>query len=521
MGGHPWVGGMKARPRLSAKLAGLVLGPIAFVVPFLFPVLPTLTGTGRGAAATTAWMAIWWITEAIPIPATALLPIVLLPLTGVLPAGQVTLQYGNPLIFLFLGGFLLSAAIQKWGLHKRIALGIILRVGLSPDRIILGFMVATGLLSMWISNTATALMMVPIGLAVVQQMVVFLKDQGQPIDTRPGHFNFGLALMLGIGYAASIGGLGTLIGSPPNAIFAGFAERTLGESINFLQWMYFGVPLAAIGLGLAWLYLTRIALPTSWSNPDGAADVLRAQHQALGPMSTAERRVTVVFLLMASLWILRGLFEGRLEQIGLGALTDATIGVAGALSLFVLRPGAGHTFGQDADNTVEPGAAGLIGWEDAQAVPWGILLLFGGGLALATGIETSGAALWLAEQLAALAGTPPWLITLAVTVLVLLLTEISSNTATATIFMPVTMGLAGALGVHPQLLMAAAAIAASCAFMLPVATPPNAIVFGSGYVTARHMLRAGLGLNVIFALLITAMSYWWLPIAWGLGAPGP
>lgn len=520
---------MTDRPRPSRdvlKSVGIVLGPVAFLVPLLLPVIPTLEGPGRAAAATTAWMAIWWITEAIPIPATALLPIVLFPLTGVLPASEVTLQYGNPLIFLFLGGFLLSAAIQKWDLHKRIALRIILTVGLSPSRIVLGFMAATGFLSMWISNTATALMMVPIGLAVVYQMGDLLRKHDRSADTSPENFHFGIALMLGIAYAASIGGLGTIIGSPPNAIFAGFVETSLGENIGFLQWMLYGLPLAIIGLVLAWLYLTRFAFPVTWAGLGGAADVLREQHRRLGPMTSAEKRVAAVFGLMASMWIFRGLLEDVFVEYGLGGITDTTIAVVGALLLFMISPGTGGSAQREYEpdtvhGTAEPaGRPGLISWEDTGSIPWGILLLFGGGLTLAKGIDSSGAALWLAEQLSILQGTPPSLVILVVTALVLALTEVSSNTATATVFMPVMVGLAGALGVHPQLLMVAAATAASCAFMLPVATPPNAIVFGSGYVDSKHMLKAGLGLNVIFTLLITAVVYWWLPIAWGLNGFG-
>lgn len=493
------------------KNIGLLLGPIAFIVPMMVPVLPTLQGPGRAAAATTAWMAVWWITEAIPIAATALLPIILFPLTGVLSAGEVTLQYGNPLIFLFLGGFLLSAAIQKWNLHKRIALRIILTVGLSPARIVLGFMVATAFLSMWISNTATALMMIPIGLAVIHQMTAIIEERRLPIDTRPENFNFGISLMLSIAYGASIGGLGTIIGSPPNAIFAGFVETALGETVSFTQWLMYGLPLSVIGLALCWFYLTRIAFPVTWTGLDDATSVLTEQYRKLGPMSRPEKRVAAIFAAMALLWIGRGLLEGLLNDVGLGGITDTTISIAGALALFLVKSGEQSGFSGDKSS-----GRGLIDWQDTAEVPWGILLLFGGGLTLAKGIDSSGAALWLAEQLVVLQKTPPLLVILAVTVLVLLLTEVSSNTATATVFMPVMVGLATALGVSPQLLMVAAATAASCAFMLPVATPPNAIVFGSGYITPGQMLKAGFGLNAIFIVLITALVYWWLPVAWGI-----
>ena len=537
-----------------ARRLGLFLGPALFALLLGAPAwwswdLGGLDGPARRAVAVTLWMAAWWVTEAIPINATALLPIVLFPLTGVLPASQVTLSYGNPLIFLFLSGFLLSVAIQKWGLHQRIALRIIMAVGFSPARIVLGFMAATGFLSLWISNTAAALMMVPIGLAVIRQVDAILCRPRAPGPgaratgekaARPGApavkgaglegVRFGNALMLGIAYAASIGGLGTLIGSPPNAVFAGYVSAAFGETITFVDWMKFGLPLAALGLLLAWVYLTRVAHPLPAAHIPGAKTIIDQAYRQLGPMSTAEKRVAAVFALVSLLWIARGFLEAPLAALGLSGITDTTIGMAGALALFVLPNGnrrggarqAGAAAGEGTQAALQKAAAaedagrGLIDWKDTVHIPWGVLLLFGGGLALASGIETSGAARWAAEQLAVLKGTPPLLVVAAVIVVVLILTEVTSNTATATIFMPVVAGVAAGLGVHPYLLMAAAATAASCAFMLPVATPPNAVVFGTGCVTLRDMIRAGLWLNVAMTVVMTALVHWWLPIAWGI-----
>lgn len=506
------------------RRVGLLLGPLAFALLLGAPrwwgwELGGLEGPARAAAAVTAWMAIWWVTEAIPINATALLPIVLFPLTGVLSAGQVTANYGNPIIFLFLSGFLLSAAIQKWGLHHRIALRIILAVGFSPARIILGFMTATAFLSLWISNTATALMMVPIGLAVIGQVEALCRRENIDLGGGAGGFPFGKSLMLGIAYAASIGGLGTLIGSPPNAIFAGYAATAFGQTVTFVDWMKFGLPLTVAGTATAWVYLTYFLHRLPAIHLPGARRVLTDAYRELGPMSPAEKRVAAVFILVSVSWIARGFLEGPLTAMGLSGITDTTIGIAGALALFVLPSGtraAPAVSGNRGGRPVSGGGGRLIDWNDTGRIPWGVLLLFGGGLALASGIETSGAARWAAEQLGVLQGIAPLLMVVLVIIIVLILTEVTSNTATATIFMPVVAGVAAGLGVHPYLLMAAAATAASCAFMLPVATPPNAVVFGTGCVTLRDMIRAGLWLNVAMTVVMTALVHWWLPIAWGI-----
>jgi len=505
-GGEP---GGRGQARL-VRLLGLLLGPALWALILFLPDMGGLEGTARGAAALTVWMAVWWITEAVPVEATALLPIAVYPLTGVVPAGQVTLNYANNVIFLFLAGFLLSAAIQKWGLHQRLALRIIMLVGFSPKRIVLGFMAATGFLSMWISNSAAAMMMIPIGLAVLRKLEDMLEEQDLAAGAPRHHLALGPALMLGIAYAASIGGVGTLIGSPPNAIFAGYVATAFGDTISFIDWMTYGLPLAVLGLLGAWAYLVLVAYRLPDLHIPGADEVVRRSYEQLGPMRPPEKRVAAVFVLVALAWVTRGFLEAPLAAVGITGLTDTTVGIIGALALFLVPAGTRTWEGR-------PTGQRLIDWSDTSEVPWGVLLLFGGGLALASGIEGSGLAQWAAEQLSGLQGTPPLLLVALVVTLVIFLTNVTSNTATATIFMPVMAGLGTGLGVHPYLLMIGAATAASFGFMLPVATPPNAIVFGTGYLHLKDMVRAGLWLTVAFIILITAVAYWWIPAAWGIG----
>lgn len=498
----------------SRRWIGLALGPALFITLAALPELGGLEGPARYAVAVTAWMAAWWVTEAIPLAATALLPIVLFPLTGVLPASEVTPSYGNPLIFLFLGGFFLSVAVEKWGLHKRIALRILLAFGLEPRKIVLGFMTATAFLSLWISNSATAMLMAPIGLAVARHLTpppppgTTDTPCGPREEDSDGPLPFGVPIMLGIAYGASIGGVGTLIGSPPNAVFAGYVQTALNETITFVQWMAYGVPIAVIGLALAWVYLVFIAYPSpAGDGVTPGTDFARAQYRALGAATPAEKRVAAVFAGVAVLWITRGLLQRMLAAVGLGSVDDTVVAVAGALALFLIPSGPGKR-------------ERLVDATDLVNLPWGILLLFGGGLALARGIESSGAARWAAEQLAVLQGLSPVFVTALVVTLVTAVTQVTSNTSTATVFMPVAASLAAALGTHPYLLMVPVATAASCAFVLPVATPPNAIVFGTGHVPMKEMVRSGLGMNLIFIVLITAAITWWLPRAWSLPAVG-
>jgi solute carrier family 13 (sodium-dependent dicarboxylate transporter), member 2/3/5 len=490
-------GGDAATAPGARRSAGLWLGPVLAGLTLLLPVEAADPAAQR-TAAVAVLMAVWWLTEALPIAATALLPLVAFPLLGILTPAAAAAPYANPVVFLFLGGFLLALALQRWGLHRRIALAIVTAVGTRPDRLVLGFMIATAFLSMWISNTATAAMMVPIGLA----LCILLRpgeESGEPGDP-PGPFNFGTALMLGIAYAATIGGVGTLIGTPPNAIFAAAAADHLGRPIGFAEWMGVGMPVVAVLLPAAWLLLVRVLYP-----PDplqhGAGELLRAERASLGSMHRGEIITAVVFVLMAAGWVLRepktfGTFTLPGIATFAPGIDDSTIAIAGALILF-LAP-------------AERGRA-VLEWDDTRALPWGVLLLFGGGLALARAFETSGLAHAIAGVVAALGAVPTFVMLLAAGALFLLLSELASNTAMAAMAMPILAATALGLGIPPLQLMAVGAIATSCAFMLPVGTPPNAIVFGSGQITIPQMARAGLWLNLLALLVAAAAGLWLAP----------
>jgi solute carrier family 13 (sodium-dependent dicarboxylate transporter), member 2/3/5 len=486
----------RARPTPIGDL-GLVAGPVAFALLLFGPQLTGMPQEAQAVAAVAAWMGIWWLTEAVPLPATALLPIVLLPLVGTHGVDEVTARYGSSVIFLFLGGFILSLAVQKCGLHRRIALLILRRTGNTPHRMMLGFMLATGLLSMWFSNSATAIMMIPVAIAAIAQLPRphgTSEDAPQPL---------GPALMLGIAYGASIGGLATIIGSPPNAIFVGYANDAFDERISFLRWMQFGVPVAAVAGVIAYLYLTRLAFRRALRIPVPELPPVKAAPDPLAPLDSAERRVLGVFALVALGWLSVGLLDGPLAGAGIDPPSDTAIAIAGAIALFAI-PAAGAR------------GRRLLEWRDLTALPWGILVLFGGGLALAAGVQDSGLATWIASHAERLTGYHVILILGAVALTVIFLTEITSNTATASVFVPIMAAVALVTGVHPYLMMMAATTAASCAFMLPVATPPNAIVFSSGHVTSGQMARAGIALNLILAPVLALASYLWLPIAWGV-----
>jgi sodium-dependent dicarboxylate transporter 2/3/5 len=446
------------------------------------------------AAAVALLMATWWITEAIPIPATALLPLALYPLLGVMDTRVTARAYGDHNVFLFMGGFFIAMAMQKWNLHRRIALHIVSLVGEGPRTIILGFMCATAFLSMWISNTATTMMMIPIAMAVIGQVVR---------DKRPGPV--APALMLGVAYAASIGGLGTLIGTPPNVIFAGAFEKLFPEmgDIGFLAWMTVGIPLVLVFIPITWVYLTRIAfrVPARTAGGGGRATI-KSELDEMGPMSRGELYVLVVFVLTALAWAFRSNIElgsftipGWSNLLGISNLvTDATVAIAAAIVLFVLPV------------DLKRGEFALD-WEWASRIPWGVLILFGGGFALAASFRETGLDLWVGGGLKAAAGLPSWVLVLLVCLVMTFLTEMTSNTATASMAMPILGSTAAASGMNPLFLMIPATLSASCAFMLPVATPPNAIVFGSGAVSIPQMARAGLGLNLIGALLVVTVTY--------------
>lgn len=477
-----------------SRRVGLLLGLVGFAALLAVPAPEGLSDLGWRTAAVAFLMAVWWVTEAIPIPATALLPLALFPALGVVDMQTAAAPYANDLVFLFIGGFFVALSMQRWGLHRRIALAIVASVGTSPNRLVLGFMLASAFLSMWISNTATTAMMLPIALAVAE----LFRDQD-----RHGRYEFGICLMLGVAYAATIGGVATLIGTPPNMIFAGQAETLLGREIGFLDWMMVGAPISVVFLPIGWLLLTRWLYPPGDLRGD-AADVLAEERRKLGPISRGETIVAVVFVAMALAWIFRQpKTMGGIDIPGINSFApwvkDSTIAIGAALVLFL------------APVNLRAGKFALD-WETANKLPWGIMLLFGGGFSLAGAMSDSGLAGWIGGGVSALDAVPTWLALAAVAALFVFLTEITSNVATATMAMPIVAGAAVGLGIAPIQLMAVAALSASMAFMLPVATPPNAIVFGSGLLTIPQMVRAGFALNLIAIAMVTAAATWLVPL---------
>lgn len=462
--------------RWGAPLAALVLY-------FLLP--PSLPSAGRATSAVGLWMAIWWLSEAIPLPATALLPIVLFPLLGILSMKDAAAPYAHKLIFLFMGGFMIAGAMQRWNLHRRVALWTVLRVGTRPDRIVGGFMLATAFLSMWVSNTATALMMTAIGVSVVD-VVVRANEESED----SGHF--AVCLMLGIAYAASIGGMATLIGTPPNALLAAFLEQEYGVELSFGRWMLFAFPLTMLFLPICWWLLTRRIYPVKRDEESWGHRRVEGLVEELGPISVPEKRVGLIFSLVACAWMFRPVFKSAFPVL-LSGVDDAGIAIAGALALFIFPAGG-----------KESGC--LLDWKTAEKLPWGILLIFGGGLSLAAAISHNGVSEFLGHFFVSMEGSGFLLLFLATT-LIVLLTEMTSNTATTAAFLPILGAVALGAGVAKEGLLAAVALAASCAFMMPVATPPNAIVFGSGYVSIRQMMRAGIWLNITAVVLIVAWAH--------------
>ncbi len=473
-------------------VAGLAIGLTGFAVIVTTSPPEGLSSAAWYTAATTWLMACWWLTEAIPIAATALVPLCALPLLGVSDMATAARPYGSDIIFLAMGGFMLAIAMQRCQLHRRIALSIVARVGTQPRRLVLGFMLASAFLSMWISNTATTAMMLPIAIAVAQMF--------RPHD-RVGTYEFGICLLLGVAYGATIGGVSTLIGTPPNAVFAAAAVELLDVQIGFFDWMLVGVPVAAVFLPATWLVLTGWLYPPGTLRGDAAA-LFTAERRAQGPPTRTERAVALVFALTALAWVFRapkqlGGWELPGLQTWLPEMRDSTIAVLAALVLFCL-PGE------------RPGQRALD-WKAATALPWEVIVLFGGGLSLATAMNDTGLAAWIGSGVAGLGTLPPWLMFALVAALFVFLTEITSNLATCAMAMPIMAGTASGLGVPAVTLMAAAALSTSMAFMLPVATPPNAIVYGSGYVGVRDLMRAGVWLNAAAVALVTAAALWLLP----------
>ncbi len=472
-----------------SQVIGLILGAAFLLATILLPPPETMSGQAWSALGLMLLMATWWSTEAIPIPATALLPIVLVPALGLGTVGEATEPYANPIIFLFLGGFTLGLAMQRWNLHRRIALMTLKAVGSKPRRQIAGFMLATAFLSMWVSNTATAIMMLPIGLSVVAMM--------NANDNPEGVRRYATALLLAIAYSASIGGIATLIGTPPNALLAAYLSENQGVSVGFAQWMLLGVPVTIVMLVLAWWWLTRRDFGLGNSGDGGKA--IRQELEALGSLGKGEKLVALVFLVTASAWIFRPLLSDRLMPW----LSDTGIAIAAAIAMFLIPV---NTRNREF----------LLDWETAKGIPWGVLLLFGGGLAMAGVISSSGLAEWIAQSLGVAGALPMLVMILLVVGVIIFLTEVTSNTATAAAFLPLLGALALSQGVSPLLLTVPAAIAASCAFMMPVATPPNAIVFSSGHMQIGDMIRAGFALNLLGIVVVTVLSYLLLGVVFTL-----
>jgi sodium-dependent dicarboxylate transporter 2/3/5 len=477
--------------KIKVARAGLCLGPILFVIVILLPPPGGMETAAWRTTAVALLMVSWWITEAIPIAATSLLPVVLFPVLGIASVGNTTAPYANPLIFLFLGGFILATAMQTWNLHKRIALRIILFVGIKPSSIILGFIIASAFLSMWVSNTATAMMMLPIALSIL--VLIDKQEQKSRVVT-----NFEIVLVLSIAYSCSIGGIATLIGTPSNALFAAFMLENYGYEVSFAKWLMIGIPLIIILLPLMYFILTRVVYPVKLKELPGGKALIEEKMKEIGSITKPELRVAVVFAITACLWIFRPLFGGFLPGI-----SDAGIAVTAGVVLFLLP--SGNKSGQR-----------ILHWSNLKAMPWDILILFGGGLSLAMAINSSGLDTYIGEAVKGLSGIHMIFMILIVVVIIVLLTELTSNTAITSTFLPILASMAVGMGQNPMLFALPAAIAASCAFMLPVATPPNAIIYGSGKVTIPQMVKAGIWLILSISVILTLLHYFLFTYVFGI-----
>lgn len=472
------------------KNIGFFLGILGALVVLFLPNPETLSIEAHRAAAIFVWMGIWWATEAVPIAITALIPLVFFPLLGVSSIESTAAPYANKNVFLFLGGFFLSIAIQKCNLHKRIALTVLKYAGAKGRSIIGGFMLSSCLLSMWIMNTSTTIMLLPICLAIITVVKESMHDLSE-IDK----INFQVALLLGIAYAANIGGIATLIGTAPNMALNGFMEEQYGVSISFLDWMKVGLPVSLILLPLTWFTLTRISFPVNFETSAETQEAIQTMRESIGKIKTPEKRVFIIFLITALLWV----FRSPINNIpGMEGLTDPGIAMLCGLTLF-LTPSGG-----DQEHN-------LLQWKDAEkGVPWGILLLFGGGLTLAAAAQNTGLAAWIGNLMPV--GLSMVFLVVIFTTLIIFLTELTSNLATTATFLPIVAVIATQFGFNPLLLTASIAIAASCAFMLPVATPPNAIVFGSELIKVPQMMRAGIAINIIAIVIVSLAGIYLVPL---------
>ncbi len=477
-----------------AKIYGLITGPLLFGLLLFLPNPTPLEGEAWKVIATAVWMIIWWVTEAVPIPVTALLPMTLLPLLGIFSIAESTSPYANPIIFLFMGGFLIALAMEKWDLHKRIALTLINSTGTHANGIILGFMLATAFLSMWISNTATAVMMLPIAMSVISLLTHELG-----LDQKDAKFRrFALSLLLGIAYAANIGGAATIIGTPPNVVMVGYIKEFYNMDVTFSQWLLIGIPVCGLILTLTYLLLVKGFFPNKLGHLEGSEEIISRELKDMGPISKPEKRVLAVFVLTALGWILLQPINNLLNT---PLLSNTVVAMVGGTLVFIVPL------------DLKKGKF-LLDWEYTSKLPWGILLLFGGGLCLARAMETTGLIELVGSYISEGGPYPNWLLVMLLTSVMLFMTEIMSNVALVTIFLPVVIGIGQALNLPPLFLVAPATIAASCAFMMPISTPPNAIVFASGHIQIKEMAKAGFWLNllaitvlVIFTITVIEMLY--------------
>lgn len=506
------------------RWVGLFLGPIlGVIVHGILPhavvdeagaIVSGLSWEGRAAAGVGVMMIVWWLTEPLPLEATALLPIALFPLLGVADIKKAAAPYADDVIFLFMGGMFLGAAMERWELHRRIALRVVGVVGTKPVRVVGGFLLACALVSMWVSNTATAVMMLPVAVSVLTMARQALHANGSPDERHLRHFQqFSVALMLAIAYGSTIGGIGTLIGTPPNIVLANFVSKTYGEDVSFLRWSALGVPLMLVFLPLAWLVLTKVAMRVTSEEIPGVREEIERRVRGLGRMSRGEKTVLGIFIGVALAWLLReplGEHIGIIKRLPDGRkieyLTDSGIAVIASIALFMAPVDVRkRTFALD--------------WPTASRIPWGILLMFGGGLSLTAALTQQKVDVYIGTLLHGMGGVHPLLVIGIFAAAVVFASEFAGNTALATAVMPIAHAIAGPLGVHPYLLVFPAAMAASYAFMMPMGTPPNAIVFGPGYLRVPQMARAGFLLNVMAIILITAVAYWLLPVVFGIQRP--
>ena len=473
----------KPKLKLVSLLSGVVVSLFLVIVnPF------HVDAVAAKVLAVAGLMITWWVTEALPMPVVALLPLLLFPLLKISTMESAASPYANPVIFLFMGGFMLGLAIEKWNLHRRIALNIIRITGTSGDRIVLGFILSTGLLSMWLSNTATTMMMFPIALSVIHVMKENNKGDGNIA-------NFSLTIMLAIAYASNIGGIATIIGTPPNVAYVAYVEKKYGYSVDFLRWMLICTPLAILLLASLYWVMVKWLFPNRIKSDHATRQLIRDELAALGPFSVNEKRVSVIFAATAILWITRDIIN---VSQGYFKFNDSMIAILGAIALFICP-----AKGDNSDSLLE--------WDDTKRMAWGILLLFGGGISMATGLENAGLMQQLGQWLSQFAGNQ-FILLLVVTIVTMFLSEVMSNVAQVIVFAPVVSSLADAIGMNPLMLGIAMTLAASCASMLPMGTPPNAIVFASGHIKLRQMTRAGFVVNIVSVVLIALFSWFLLPV---------